>query len=71
MIVKVQLPVLSWDDSEEAPALVYNEDRSVMLMVAVTDEILAVMEGPKGFFEAEVDDDGLLHLGASVEDPGW
>lgn len=57
MIIKVQLAL----NDPNAPALVYNEDRSYEVHVPVTEPLEAMMRGrPKVFFHALMLHDELL-----------
>lgn len=73
MIVKVQLPLMTSDG--EAPALIYNEDKTWLKQVPITKYLLSLMERPGGYavkryFEAWIDGDSIV-MGSQVEDPGW
>lgn len=60
VLVKVQLPL---DHSGEALALVYDEQRSCEGLVPITPDIKRLMAGSvKKFFNAEVDEDGIVEL---------
>lgn len=55
MIFKVQLPLETND--ENAPALVYNEDKTIITFIPVTEDLLKRMgdgKRPKAFFYGEV-----------------
>lgn len=66
MIVKVQLPLAGAD-----MALIYNEDRSVMLHVPVTAPLRSRMKGrPKRFFHANVER-GELEIGDAAPWQEW
>lgn len=59
MIVKVQTPLAS--TSKEPKALVYNEDRSLIMELDITKRLTTQMEGTaKKFFHAEVTDDAIV-----------
>lgn len=58
MIVKIQIPIAGGND-----ALAYSEDRSYVGQFPVTADLKRIMGGAlKKYFEADIDDGGLLHL---------
>ncbi len=57
-IVKVQLPIASNED--DAPLLIYNEDRSIMETFAMTDEMHEVFTELKSFHYVQHRKDGKL-----------
>lgn len=58
-IFKIQIPIQS--SMENAPALVYNEDRSTEIMIAVTDEIRKVCgENKKAYVNATIVNDNSI-----------
>ncbi len=65
IIVKVQLPLNNSDDGYEHPALIYNEDRSYQVFMAVDESLLKSMAGDdKKYFYATADHDNhdtILH----------
>ena len=75
MIVKLQVPLAT---NETAPlVLAYNEDRTVVEQFPLTRPILDMMDDgagrtrAKAYFEAYIDDDGRLVLGADVGEQDW
>lgn len=68
-IVKVQVPLMA--NFPDAPALIYDRLKSLMLHVPI-DEVLATAmdERPKAFFRARFIGEEL-QLGQEVPDPGW
>lgn len=76
MIVKVQLPLYVNEPRDEQEALVYNEDRSIEVMLPIDDELRHAMDGQvKAFFEADVkytlDGAKILQIEEHLEDQGW
>lgn len=68
MIVKVQISLARSDQR----VLVYNQDRSVQWEDAVNKEVLALMDGaPKRFFEAWLNSEGGIVLGAVAPWQDW
>jgi len=71
MIVKVQIALFPIG----GPALVYNEDKSILFHMAVEKDLKKAMgKEPKKFFEAEMSPDGSrcdIFVKSEVEDQGW
>lgn len=66
MIVKVQLPLLEGDG-----ALIFNEDKSLVLDVPVTTLLEARMgKRRRAHFQADMVDE-VLELGDALPDQGW
>lgn len=77
VVLKVQLPLALTPEEAESEnlALIYNEDKSWLKQVPITNYLLSLMERPGGYalkryFEAWVDGDSVV-MGSQVEDPGW
>lgn len=67
IIVKVQTPLFPQD----APALVYNQDRSVMMKCPMDDSLKKIMGGKaKAYFKAEVVGD-KINLLKQLPDQNW
>jgi hypothetical protein len=61
IIVKIQKSIHT--TSENQQALIYNEDRSVLLEVDLTKHIENLLNGDlKAYFNATVDNDGLMTI---------
>ena len=74
MIVKVQISLASSSPFEKG--LIYNEDRSVLYESVTRTEVdydrSKLGEGCfKGYFEAEIQEDGKLDMGLRCEDQDW
>lgn len=69
MIIKIQLPLNS--NVREAPALIYNERKTVYLRspVKIVQEIMAGR--PKVYFKAHIDKNKQLVVGEEVEEQKW
>lgn len=67
MIVKVQLPLAGAD-----LALIYNEDRSVMLHIPPSSPLIARMRGKlKAFFHVDVAKHGEIEIGEAAPWQEW
>jgi hypothetical protein len=70
MIIKVQLPLYSNEKNPEA--FIYNEDRSVTVMLPVSQDIIDAMDGePKKYFHATVSKKGILNIKAEAPWQDW
>lgn len=70
MIVKVQVSLMT--TAAERQCLIYNRSRSVIGELPLTEEIATVMaDRPKAYFEAKLDDDGVVQLGREVPAQRW
>ena len=71
-VVKVQIPLVS-SDGDMAKALVYNEDRSVLLQTGLTKKSIRDLFGKdefKIYCNAKLEK-GKLGLLDKVKSPGW
>ena len=67
VVVKVQLPIMGAD-----LALVYNEDRTILMQVPTGQVSMRFgRREKKAFFQAELMPDGLLEIGEKVPDQAW
>lgn len=68
---KLQVPLAS--NEKDAPAMVYNEDRTIQFFLPMTDEILNMMNGrPKAYFNMTFPDGKSdVVIGEEVPNPGW
>lgn len=71
LIVKVQIPLESTIEINP-PCLVYNEDRSINVLLPITPDVLRLMAGyPKKYFEAVIRPDNQLELMKEVGPQPW
>lgn len=67
-IFKVQKPV----GGAPHPALIYNEDRSILGEVPMTPELTTLMKGSyKIYVKGYIDDDGMLFIDEKVNNQIW
>lgn len=69
MICKIQKPIVG----SMADALVYNEDRSVLFHMPMTEEVRDLFRNGqlKVFHQCHIIEGGILNIGDRVKDPGW
>lgn len=69
-IVKVQIPLMT--NGVEPTALIYNKDRSIIVQIPISDEILSMFQPGqyKIYVFAELKDT-LLHLGDNAPEQNW
>lgn len=73
MIVKVQKPLAYSGPMEEAPYLMYNEDRSLMDQIVLNDPAIVELFGddPKMYVNARLWVDGTLQIIDRTDDQDW
>lgn len=70
MIVKVQVSLVT--SHHQKRVLIYNEDRSVQLEGALTEDLAMLTAGrPKSYFEATLDKKGKLEFLKEVGQQDW